>query len=106
MTKNLPPRAVLFGRQAAAAREDLAKAIFGAEAVFTAMVEAAAKGANQFIVRCPEPYDLQQTAAAAALMERLKAEGFRTAWEPVNNPLAPDEPPYFNLRIRWELPST
>ena len=103
MTKSLPPRAVLFGRQAAEAREKLAEGLFDAAAVGEAMTAAALKGATLFVITPPEPFDLRATAAAVALMDTLKNQGFKLSWDPHNNPLGPDEAPFFSLVIRWEL---
>lgn len=106
MTKNLPPRAVLFGRLAALARERLAETLYNPDTVLEAMSAAAAAGSCQYVLPCPEPYDLQHTAAAVRLVELLQGHRFRTVWIPVNNPLGPDEPPFFSLVVRWDLQST
>lgn len=103
MTKELPPRAVLFGRQAADAREAMAKELFDVATVGAAMAAAAAKGETLFRITPPEPFDLQKTAAAIALADTLKKEDFKVSWEAHNNPLGPDEAPFFSLVVRWEL---
>lgn len=105
MTKQLPRRSVLFKKQVAEAREQLAKTLFDVETVFTAMAEATTKGHAYLVVAPPEPVDLTHTSAAKALLDALEREGFRWVWDRHDNPMHREFPAYFDLLIQWDAES-
>lgn len=99
MTKRLPPRAVLFRRDAERARLELAAATFEVTAVFTRLAALATAGEMTTLIAPAKPYDLRETPAAAALLATLHEEGFRTAWEPISG--LQGVPAHHGLRIDW-----